>query len=65
METEMLELEKRITYLEKYVDELNDVVISQGKIIDRLTAEVKAIRNKGNESELDASRPADEKPPHY
>ncbi|MGM0601673.1 MAG: SlyX family protein [Candidatus Rifleibacteriota bacterium] len=65
MEAGIVELEKRLTYLEKYVDELNEVVISQGKIIDRLKAEVKVLRDKDGESEVDASRPADEKPPHY
>ncbi len=65
MEQNLLELEKRVTYLEKYVDELNEVVIEQSRMLARLKNEFKIIRDKQVISPADPSRPANEKPPHY
>ena len=61
----LLELEKRITYLEKYVDELNEVVIEQGRLLARLRNELQTMRDKSENSPVDPSRSASEKPPHY
>ncbi|MEW6709218.1 MAG: SlyX family protein [Candidatus Riflebacteria bacterium] len=65
MEQNLLELEKRVTYLEKYVDELNEVVIEQSRMLARLKNEFQIIRDKQVNSPVDPSRPANEKPPHY
>lgn len=62
---DLLELEKRITYLEKYVDELNEVVIEQGRIITKLRAELITMRDKSENSPVDPARAGNEKPPHY
>lgn len=60
------ELEIKIAYLEDYINQLNDVVLVQGKKIDRLIEVNNQLREKvtlleeggGNEIE---NRP----PPHY
>jgi SlyX protein len=65
MDQNLVELENRISYLERYIDELNEVVIEQGKTIDRIKWELKTMRDKSESSPVDPSRPADEKPPHY
>ncbi|GAB4278493.1 MAG: hypothetical protein Kow0029_21800 [Candidatus Rifleibacteriota bacterium] len=65
MERDVFELEKRITYLERYVDDLNEVVIEQGKAIKRLIAELNGLKEKSQMSPVDPVRPAYEKPPHY
>lgn len=66
MEKNLVELEKRITYLERFVEDLNDVIIEQGKLMDRLKRELVSLKEKSQSaSPVDPSRPADEKPPHY
>lgn len=46
--------------LERTVSDLNEVVIEQGKVIDRLKAELKALLERRPEAE-----PIGEPPPHY
>lgn len=65
MQQNLLELEKRLTYLERYLDEVNEVVVEQGRIIDKLRHELKTLRDKSEKSPVDPSRAANEKPPHY
>lgn len=65
MEQSIVELEKRITHLEKFIDELNEVAIDQGKMIDRLKRELDDLKEKSQSSPVDPSHPADERPPHY
>jgi uncharacterized coiled-coil protein SlyX len=65
MEKRILELEKRLTYLEKYVDELNSVVIEQQVKLDRYHKTLTQLRFKGQDSPVDPSGNHDEKPPHY
>ncbi len=66
MENQILELEKRITYLEKYVDDLNEVVVSQQKQLDahsELIIQFKErFRGIDQWGQLTAE---EEKPPHY
>ena len=59
------EVEKRIAYLEKFVEELNEVIINHERTIDALKAEVIELKNKDEQSPLLENRPHDEKPPHY
>ncbi len=65
MENELYEIEKRLSYLEKYVDDLNEVIIKQDKIIEALKAEVIELKEKDAQSPLLENRPHLEKPPHY
>lgn len=65
MNNELYEIEKRLTYLEKYVDDLNDVIIQQEKLIEALKSEVIELKEKDAESPLLENRPHLEKPPHY
>lgn len=64
-EDRLFEIEKRLAYLEKFVDDLNEVVINQDKIIEALKAEVIELKNKDEQSPLLENRPHNEKPPHY
>jgi uncharacterized coiled-coil protein SlyX len=65
MENRIFELEKRMTYLEKYVDELNSVVIEQQTQLDRFYKNLTQLRSKDQDSPVDPSGNHDEKPPHY
>lgn len=65
MENRIYEIEKRIAYLERFVEELNEVIINQSKVIDALKAEIIELKNKDEQSPLLENRPHNEKPPHY
>ncbi len=65
MEQRLLELEKRISYLEKYMDELNSVIIEQQSQLDRCRKALLHLQPNDQESPIDPSSSHDEKPPHY
>ena len=65
METSIVELEKRMTYLEKYVEELNEVIVDQQRQLNSCQKELSRLRPKGEPSPIGEDRPHDEKPPHY
>lgn len=65
MENELYEIGKRLSYLEKYVDDLNEVIIKQDKLLEALKAEVIELKEKDAQSPLLENRPHLEKPPHY
>lgn len=62
------ELESRYTYLQRTMEALNEVVIEQGRKIDRLERHLAAFTKQfGSLTEREHERrsPEDEKPPHY
>jgi SlyX protein len=63
LEERVVDLELRYMRQEKLVDDLNEVVVAQGRTIDRLVAEVKSLREQ-IAAGVDAL-PKDERPPHY
>lgn len=65
MENRLYEVEKKLSYLEKFVDDLNGVIIEQQRIIDALKHEVIELKEKDAQSPLLENRPHNEKPPHY
>jgi uncharacterized coiled-coil protein SlyX len=64
MENRIIEIEKRLLYLERFVDELNEVIVEQQKQLDRCYKELAKMQPKVV-SPIDETRPHDEKPPHY
>lgn len=62
MEQRLVDLEIRYTHIEKQLEELNQVVFEQQKLVDRLVMGMAHLRARlgdmGNEAPL-------EKPPHY
>ena len=64
-ENRIFEVEKRIAYLEKFVEELNEVIINHERTIEALKAEIIELKNKDEQSPLLENRPHNEKPPHY
>jgi uncharacterized coiled-coil protein SlyX len=61
-ESRLVSLELRFMKLERFVQELSDVVAERGQAIETLTAEVKRLR--GQVSAQDPEHPND-RPPHY
>lgn len=63
-EERIRELEVKITFLEDYVAKQNEVIVDQGRQLDRL---LKAMRQLAEKAENfgGESMPANEKPPHW
>ena len=65
-EDELDRLEIRISYLEKQNEELNEVVIEQGKTITHLMIQMEEIKKKVKDlMDVTADERANRKPPHY
>ena len=64
MENRLIDIEMAIANLQKTVDELNDVVFEQSKIIDRLSKENRLLATMIKEATV---KPLSEEtpPPHY
>ena len=60
----LVELENRTMHQERLLDELNAMVVEQGKQIDRLTRELTQLEAKVTAGGEEAGS-HDEKPPHY
>jgi SlyX protein len=67
MEDRITELESRVAFQEQLIDQLNDVVANQDKILLELTAVVKVMGEKINQSQIGAAETVTEEapPPHY
>jgi SlyX protein len=58
-------LESHLAHLEHQVEQLNGVVIEQGKLLERLKKEVHRQSTAMQTLELDAIKSNQQKPPHY
>jgi uncharacterized coiled-coil protein SlyX len=58
-------VETAITHLEKLCEELNRVIIEQGKLLRRLQARQQQITDVIEQAELDRIKATNPKPPHY
>lgn len=68
--TRAIELETKIGFLERTVEDLNEVVLAQGREIERLTARLTVLEARlaaGQEERAGdaALDPLSERPPHY
>lgn len=61
MSDKLIELESQISTLERTVDQLNEVIVDQGKLLETLQHQVERVTEQ-----LQAAADAgDEPPPHY
>lgn len=58
-------IEANVAHLEHLVEQLNEVVIEQGKMVDRLKKEVQRQSKAMETMELDRIKSNITKPPHY
>lgn len=67
VEDRVTELESRVAFQEQMIDELNTVVSKQDKILIELSALVKVLNQKLNQSHENAHHieTSDTPPPHY
>lgn len=58
-------LESHLAHLEHQVEQLNDVVIAQGKLLDRIRTETQRQSGAMQTLELERMKSNVQKPPHY
>lgn len=58
-------VESHIAHLEHQVEQMNDVIVEQGKVIDRLKKEVLRQSTAMETLELERIKANNTKPPHY
>ncbi len=61
----MDKLESHVAHLEHQVEQLNGVIIDQGKLLDRLKKEVQRQSSILQTLELERMKSNNQKPPHY
>ena len=61
------ELEMRVVHQDQTIDELNEAITAQWKLIDRLERQVQHLAERVADAEQSASQtaPVDRPPPHY
>jgi SlyX protein len=64
-EKHIIEIEKKLAYLEDFVNQLQDVCVGQAKQIDVLKQENKLISGKLQDLSDSLEEIPDRKPPHY
>ncbi len=64
MEERIVELEIRYTHQQRMLEELSEVVVAQGRTIERLTEEVTTLRARGAAGVAEEA-PEEGPPPHY
>jgi SlyX protein len=68
IESRVMDVELRFMKLERFTQELSDVVAEQGRAIDALRSETKRLRalvSEGSERDARHTEQPDDKPPHY
>ncbi len=68
MSSQLVRVEEKLAFLEKFVSELNEVVIEQSRQTLQLEKRLGALEDKLNvlgEREAQPRRLEDDKPPHY
>ncbi|MEX2673487.1 MAG: SlyX family protein [Phycisphaeraceae bacterium] len=64
MESRIVELEVKLAYQEKTLSDLNDVILQQQQMIERLEKRLTALKEQV-EAAGEAPGPHDDPPPHY
>ena len=58
-------LESRVMFQDETIETLNQTITAQWQQIDALTRQLAGLSDRLREAEANASRPANEPPPHY
>lgn len=65
-EQNLIKLEMKLAYLEDFLNQLQEVTVKQGKDIEKLKSENKALKDKVKDlSDWAEGDIPDRKPPHY
>ncbi|MEY2408309.1 MAG: SlyX [Verrucomicrobiota bacterium] len=65
LEQRLGRIEAHLAHVERQNDSLNEVVIEQGKLLQKLQTQVRRLSNSAETAELDRIKSTNPKPPHY
>jgi uncharacterized coiled-coil protein SlyX len=65
MEDRLQKLESHIAFLERQYEDLNNVIIEQGRALARVQSELARANETLRSAELERIREINPKPPHY
>ncbi len=66
MQEEIIDLQSKLAFQEQTINQLNDVLTSQQRQIDRLQLQLSILQDRFEEiQEAPSALAQDEKPPHY
>jgi SlyX protein len=67
LELRLTDLESRVAHHERMAEEMSQVIFQQGQMIDRMTAQLRRLRDQLADAEFGGGRsPQDDRPPpHY
>ena len=63
--TRLEKLESSLAHMERVYEELNNVVIEQGRVLSRMQSQQKQVSESLQSIELERIRTTNPKPPHY
>ena len=61
----MKKIEAHLSHLERFHDELNEVVVEQARLLNKLQSQVRRVSDTVDTAELERIRATNPKPPHY
>ena len=65
LDSRLSRIEAHLAHLERQNDELNEVVIEQGRLLQKLQTQVRRLTLSGESAELARIQSTNPKPPHY
>ncbi len=65
MDPERVELEAKVTFLERSLEAINEAMVEQGRLVMALEARLERLEQKAAEKGGPDVGPHDSKPPHY
>ncbi|PWC33267.1 SlyX family protein [Azospirillum sp. TSO35-2] len=66
LQQRLADLESRLAHHERMAEDMSEVIIAQGKTIDRLTLQIQRLRDRLETAEYAILSPEDDRPPpHY
>jgi len=65
MEKRIIELEKKVTFMDHKLEEFNEVIVHQSKAIDELKSQLTNVNDQISSGELVRRLEDEDPPPHY
>ena len=67
LEDKIIEIETKLAFAEESIEQLNDVIVSQQKMLDKVTKQIQLLDKKIEDESQNwqQTNPIDETPPHY
>lgn len=65
MQDKLIDLEMRLSFQEETIDQLNDAILHQNVIIEKLTKSLGLLSQRIENLDIDSGEITEQRPPHY